>query len=373
MTSRIHLTRYFCVLCAAAVSSTILFGSFAGTARAWPPGGNGGGPGGGGGGGSTPAPAGTIYFRHAATIWQMDGAGTPESRIPLATVRDYGDPSYARHGNQRWFAYDCGDERAPEYPPFPNGRYFRDIRAGSESGQEILLWSQPDIEIISWANWTPDDGSITFIGERWQLDPDGLPAATDAGIYELPVDFSSGTPVAGALEFVAELSGPMRAGPGGFLPQSDGELAGHTWNHDGTQLAFGIRVHNEAEDATEIWIADLPSGTPSLLASGRGLGWPQWSPDGSRIGYVSVNGTIMHELSSDRTKVLKRTPTTSWEQTFWSPSGAYFAIGHWDNFLIGEDAIYRFTASIGGKTELIANRNSPVPQSHVLIPLGWRN
>ena len=88
---------------------------------------------------------------------------------------------------------------------------------------------------------------------------------------------------------------------------------------------------------------------------------------------MSVNGTIVHELSSDRIKVLKRTPSTAWGETIWSPTGAYFAVLHWDNFLIGYDAIYRFTASIGGKTELIANLNSPVPQSHVLIPLGWRN
>ena len=121
----------------------------------------------------------------------------------------------------------------------------------------------------------------------------------------------------------------------------------------------------------EIWIADIPSGACTLLASGSGIGWPEWSPNGSRIGYVSSNGTVVHELATGRKKTLNRTPSTSWGGTIWSPTGAYFVIDHWDAFLPGDDAIYRFTSDIGGKTELTSGLYNPFPR--VLDPVGWRN
>jgi hypothetical protein len=366
MTRRVRPTVFHC---AAVVIGTLLILSFAGTTSAWPPGGNGGGPGG-GGGGSTP-PEGTVYFRHEGTIWQMDGAGTPESRAPLATTVDYGNPSYARHGNERWFAYESADYGAPL---FPNGQTFHQIRATSETGLDVQLLSETDVEIFAFdgVRWAANDASITFVGQRWNLDPDGLPVSVEVGLYELSINFSSGTPEAGALEFIVDLSGPLRAGPDGFLT-GPAELAGHTWNPDRTQVAFGVRIHTETEDADEIWIADLPSGTFSLLNSANGVGWPDWSPDGSRIGYYSRAGAVIHNLDSGQSKVLKGTPSTAWELPYWSPTGGYFVIGRWDGFLVGEDAIYRFTANLGGKTALTAGLDDPLPMFNTLIPLGWRN
>lgn len=362
-----------------AALAAVLFLTFAGITHAWPPGGNGngngGGPGGGGGGnggGGSPPPQGTVYFRHEGLIWQTDAAGTPESRFPLAAAVGYGNPSYALHQNERWFAYEEPDYAAPM---FPNGVEFKEIRATSESGLDVLLLLDPDIEIFSWdgIKWATDDASLTFVGQRWDLDPDGLPIVVEVGLYELFVDFSSGVPVPGALDLVADLSGPLRAGPEGFLAYPDSQLAGHTWNPDRTQFAFGVRISTDTVDADEIWIADLPSETFSLLVSENSIGWPAWSPDGSRMGYYSRNGAVILDLTTGRSKVLKGTPSTAWEQPFWSPTGEHFVIGHWDRFLIGEDAIYRFTATLGGKTDVTEGLDVPVPMFNTLIPLGWRN
>ncbi len=318
------------------------------------------------GGGGSGTPPGTIYFRHEGTMWQMDGAGTPASRVELATAPGYGDPSYARHEDQRWFVYDDVFFSST----FPNGRYVTDIRAGSEGGQDLLLLSESDVEVISSPIWAVDDASITFIGERWELDGDGVPTtAVDAGLYVLYVDFSSGTPVAGPLDFVADLSGTMHTGPDGFPSGVDDQITGHSWNYDGTKIAFGLRLM--AFGSAEIWLADIPSGASSLLASDGGA--PQWSPDGSRIGYVSSNGTVVHELATGRKKTLKRTGSTSWGRTIWSPTGDYFVTYHFVRFLSTYDAIYRFTADIGGKTELTGGLDNPVPRFNVLIPVGWRD
>ena len=331
----------------------------------------GGGPGGGGGGGDSPPPEGTVYFSHEGTIWQMDAAGTPESRSPLATANACGDPSYGAHGGERWFAYE-----AHSVQTFPNGRPFSQIRATSESGLDIQLLSETDIEVISWDSitWAPDDGSITFVGERWELDLDDQPVAVDIGLYELFVDFSSGTPVATGLDFVADLSGPMQAGPDGFPGPYAGQLAGHSWNPDRTQVAFGVRItYPNTEYIEEIWVADLAAGTLSLLDSGNAVGWPHWSPDGSRIGYFTKDSAVVLNLSSGRTKELRRTVSTRWEEMFWSPTGDHIVIGHYDGLLNAEDAIYRLTADLRDKTELTAGLEAPIPRGNTLYPLGWRN
>jgi dipeptidyl aminopeptidase/acylaminoacyl peptidase len=304
-------------------------------------------------------------------MWQMDGAGTPDSRIALPAAPDYGEPSYQRHGGQRWFVYDKFYVREL-HAPFPNDRQFTELRAGSEGGQDVLLLSDPDLEIISSPDWAADDASITFIAERWELDGDGLPIAVDAGLYELGIDFTGGTPSAGALEFLADLSEQMRAGAEGFPPYSVAELSGHTWNNDAMRFAFGISIQSADEDAQEIWIADLSSGGLQLLVSGN-VGWPEWSPDGRRIAYHNSAGQVVYDLATGRKKTLNSTPTASWGGLRWSPNSANVVVYHWDNSLPGYDAMYRFTSDLAGKTELTAGLANPLSPLNYFIPVGWRN
>ncbi len=340
------------------------------------------GPGGG-------VPPGVVYFRHASPVhdlamWQMDAAGTPSSRVPVGTWRDYGVPSYQRHANQRWFVYNLPVWLpAGEYQTFPNGRVAEGIWAGNEDGQEILLLSEPDIEVISETIWAADDASISFVGERWLVDETGQPTAVEAGLYKIDVAYDADGAVVGSvpgsLTFLADLSPQLRTGPAGY----NGELAGHSWAPGRTSLTFGVRSWNTSPSYAEVYVVDLslvsdpavvPPAALRLLASGHGVGWPEWSPDGSRIGYVSSQGTVIYDLSRGRSKTLASTPNGSWGRTQWSPDGSYFVLCHWDNFY-GYDAIYRFTASLTGKTELTAGLAPPDAPflSVVLIPVGWRN
>jgi Tol biopolymer transport system component len=167
------------------------------------------------------------------------------------------------------------------------------------------------------------------------------------------------------------MSSELRAGPNGAYSYAQMEFCGHSWNADGTQFAFGIRFNNLPEYYQEIWVVDTALGTSSLLVSGNGVGWPEWSPDGSRIGYVSSGGTVVYTLATGNTKRLSSNARESWGRTIWSPSGAHFAIYHWSNNLSGYDAIYRFTADVGGKTNL--TQGMETPQYNVFLPVGWRN
>jgi hypothetical protein len=322
-------------------------------------------------------PPGTIYFRHDGSLWQMDSAGTPASRVRLPTVTDSGHPSYARHGGQRWFLY--GKQSGP-LPPrqFPNGRSVPDVYAASDTGVDVFVFAEADIEIISGPAWVSDDASVTFLGERWALDSAGQPTeVVEAGLYELYVDCSSGAPVAGPLVFLADLSGIMGSGAQGF-PATTNSSMSHSWNNDGTQCAIGI---SWSDTNRSIWLFDLtaisdpydvPASAFQLFASGNVAG-PSWSPDGKRLAFYSQGETVVHNLATGKKKSLGRTATASWGGLVWSPTGSYVVVYHWDNWLPGYDALYRFTADLGGKTELTAGLSEPLPSFNVFIPLGWRN
>jgi hypothetical protein len=320
-------------------------------------------------GGSTPPPPGIIYFRHDGNLWQMDAAGTPASRVRLSAAPDGGEPSHNRHGNQRWFVYR-------QWLPweFPNGHQAYDLRAGSDGGADVLLLANANIEVLSEPVWAADDASVSFIGARWDLDANNELVVVEAGVYELTVSFVSGTPVPGPLNFLADLSGPLNVAADGFT-----EVLGHSWNPDRTAVAFNVYASGSG---TAIWILDLamvtdPSNVPAaafwLLASGRGACQPRWSPDGSRIGYATDDGAVVYDVSTGRKKLLKRTTSTNWGPTEWSPDGAYFAVDRWNGLLPGgqgNDAIFRFTADLGGKTELTVGFSTP--GHNVLTPVGWR-
>jgi dipeptidyl aminopeptidase/acylaminoacyl peptidase len=316
-------------------------------------------------------PTGTIYFRHDGSMWQMDATGTPASRLRLPDAPEYGEPSHKLHGGERWFVYAIS--YVPELAPtFPNQRQFTEICVGSTDGARLPLLSDVNLEIISEPRWSADDNSITFIAESWE-NVDGQLVANDAGAYELAISFAEdGTPQAGPLTYLVDLSVPLRAGPAGVPGYSDLEFCGYSWNSDGTQLAFGVRIDSDQERSQEIWISDLVNATNRLLVSGNGVGWPEWSPDDRRIAFHQY-GQVVYDLATGRTKSLGSSAIGSWGGLRWAPSGAHVVLYHWDNLLPGYDALYRCTADLGGRTELTAGlADPPAPLNH-FIPVGWRN
>lgn len=319
---------------------------------------------------SSGPPPGVIYFRHDGSMWQMDAAGTPASRVRLADAPEYGDPSQALHRDKRWFAFDVS--YVPELAPvFPNQRQFTEIHAGDTGGSLVRLLSDLNLEILSQPRWSTDDQSLTFLAERWD-EVNGQMAATDAGVYSLAISFdANGTPQAGELTFLLDLSVQLRGGAAGVPGYAEFELTGHSWNPTGTQVAFGVRIDRDQKRSQEIWISDVTNATHRILVSGSGVGWPEWSPDGSRIAF-SRSGQVVLNLATGRTKTLSNSASDSWGGLRWSPTSAYTVVYHWDNLLPGYDAMYRCTADLGSRTTLSAGLADPPQPFNYFIPVGWR-
>jgi hypothetical protein len=328
-----------------------------------------GGKGHGGGGSETP-PAGTVYFLHDDAIWQMNADGTGRTPLPNAPFIDwFADPSQLRHNGQRWFA----------------NRWQNEVWASSENGALVPLVVEADVDVISPPVWVAGDSGVTFIGQRWELDDSGEPTVVvEAGLYAVAVAFDASGAIAGSVPgsrtLIADLSSELRIDSSGF-PDHGAEVAGHSWAPDLSAFTFGIRTYDAGSRVQEIWVVDMsqvtnpyavPPGATLLLDSGNGIGWPEWSPDGSRIAYMSWIGTYVYHVANGSRKRLGRKLDDAWGPAEWSPDSSHLVLYHWDNFS-GYDAIYRFTADLGDKTELTAGLCPP--DSHfdcVLFPLGWR-
>ena len=361
----------------AALVAAALFLSFAGTANAWPPGGNGNGNGGGGpgGGGGDPPSTGTVYIYHDHAVWTMKPDGSQLTELPVSGVGFGDQPSHDLHGGQRWFTNRVSDGQ----PVYPNGRWFTEIWTVSETGVPALILSEPDIEVLAPPVWLADDQSLSFVGERWTFDAIGEPTTlTEAGLYVVDIDYDALGNIVGAvpgsLTLILDLSPELRIDADGFDYNS--EVAGHSWAPTQSAFAFGVR-HQEPNTPwdEEIWVMNLVQPDDSaLLSDASGSGWPEWSPDGQYIGYVSHAGTYIYDFARGRDRLLGRTPSTAWGISHWSPDGSQFVISHWDNFS-GYDGIYRFNARLSGKTLLVDDSLCPddnILFNCTLITLGWR-
>jgi hypothetical protein len=314
------------------------------------------------GGGGDPVPGGTVYFRQAGQgVWQMNSDGSNPQLLPNALR---GLPSHALHAGERWFVKwdQIGD-------PFPQG--FAEVWAGSETGTLVPLVAEPDVEIITPPIWTPDDLSVSFIGERWLLGDDGQPLEViEVGLYRIDLVYADGNLIGSdpeSLTFLADLSFELQIGAAGITDNN--YVVGHSWSPDQSAVVFGVRPQTSAE----IWVVDLAGVIdPFLLDNRNGVGWPEWSPDGSRIGYVSTGGTVVYDIATDSSKSLKFRPNYSWNSMFWSPDGSHCIVDRWDNVESESDGVFRFTADLRGKTELTQGLCAPEDRC-VFISLGWRD
>jgi dipeptidyl aminopeptidase/acylaminoacyl peptidase len=315
----------------------------------------------------------------------MNPDGT--NRIQLR-VAGPGHPSHARHAGECWFA---GSEWiADRY--FPDVQGLAHVSAASESGTVVPLLTDFDLALLTSPRWTPDDLSVSFLAERWVLDGNGQPlSVTEAGLYVIDVAFDAAGAVtgsiAGSLRLVMPLEPQLRVSQHGFPTRVDdggvrqvaARVAGHSWSPGETAFVFGIQLSwpDGFPDGThlqEIWIVDLaaaPLGAVTLLASGNGVGGPEWSPDGRRIGWINWDGTVVYDVVKGTAKTLRDTTQYGWGPTNWSPTGQYFIAYRWNKSLTTYDGVFRFAADLTGKTEL-AGSLCEGSGCHE-IPLGWRD
>jgi serine/threonine protein kinase/Tol biopolymer transport system component len=85
---------------------------------------------------------------------------------------------------------------------------------------------------------------------------------------------------------------PPRVAKFSVLPPEKGQFAPNSnvagppaFSPDGRRIAFIARVNGKAE----LWIRDLESPTPRLLAGTEGAGYPFWSPDNRYVGFGAAD------------------------------------------------------------------------------------
>lgn len=154
--------------------------------------------------------------------------------------------------------------------------------------------------------WTPDSQKIVFAsnqeGKLWSIPASGGPSRRideAAGNHHSPVVSPDGTLVAYVAErgeqgdiFVAAIDGTTVRVMSDL--ETDEYVAEPKWSPDGRSLLWMQWPHYDMPwDEAAIVVADVETGERRIVAGGERVinNWPQWTPNGESIFYMSDNGS----------------------------------------------------------------------------------
>jgi hypothetical protein len=265
-----------------------------------------------------PVPPGTIYFMGQvsgsaySTPMSMKGDGTNKQNARSATA-----PSYQRHANSRWFLLGEYDLDGPvDEWGFPLAY---ELFAVNEQNQWVQLTADPNIHWTGWfdqVSWGKDDSFVAFTA--WTFT--GNENEIRGGLYVVTIDWSSGTPVAGAPTLLFTES--VAYWFGGW--QGTVNLSAHDWSPDGSAVVF----QREEEQGPVLYVADLSGPQVQVRSLGGGAD-AMWSPDGSRIAFsvgeiwtIRPDGTGAVRITQ---RTVSKTEVRGQVGPSWSPDGAFIA------------------------------------------------
>ncbi|MDH3272843.1 MAG: amidohydrolase, partial [Gemmatimonadota bacterium] len=193
------------------------------------------------------------------------------------------------------------------------GLRLRDVETGEERWlaypiQRDDMESVASIDALPGYSFTPDSREvvISYAGKIWRVPIDG------SGQTEIPFRVDVDMELGPRLDFRYDVEASAT-----FTAR---QIRDAVPSPDGSRLAFTA--------LGDLYVMDFPDGTPARIADfdGIGLHHPSWSPDGTRIAFVSWNdadGGHIHAVDPDGDDLDQLTPVPGYyRETGWSPDGA---------------------------------------------------
>jgi Tol biopolymer transport system component len=282
-------------------------------------------------------------FRGSATV-----PLSTETPKPIAPAASNG-AIWARvgGGDGPSFLYRVNPETGQTTALFNDGESTRSPLPGTENSNAIG----------SQYAWSPDGSQVAFAdysgygAEIFLLSPDGssrIQLTNDGGLDGFPSWSPDGTMIAYASD-TAPPSGPDSPY---YTPGCDYDLNGcpsdirvinadgsgearltndptgatmPSWSPDGSKIAF---VSGRADPNGDIFVMNSDGSGVTRLTSGPGYEFlPHWSPDGSRIAFESSRGdsTEVYIMNADGGGLKRLTDTGNTTRFAWSPDGTQIA------------------------------------------------
>ncbi len=212
-------------------------------------------------------------------------------------------PSLSPDG--RWLTYGSRTDG-------DTGLRIRDLVTGDERWlaypiQRDEQESVAPMDVLPGYAFTPDSREVilSFGGEIWRIPVDG--SAQTRIPFEASIDLDLGLRL--AFEYEVEVSPTFHAR----------QIRGAVPSPDGSRLAFTA--------LGDLWVTGFPEGEAEKIVDlpVGGLHNPSWSPDGSRIAFVSwddESGGHLHAVDADGDDLEQLTDVPGfYSETAWSPDG----------------------------------------------------
>lgn len=235
-------------------------------------------------------------------IYLMDAGGTGAENLTNAPARRYAQLSLAPDGGTVAFASDrSGCDIWVMRVDGTGLRQLTNVDGGREDGCN------------GWPRWSPDGSRIAFVSNR-----DNRSSGTTAGLYDVFVMDADG-------------SNPVKVS-GQLSDEMGSEVAVVGWSPDG-RVVFETSDVVDGDFLRRVYIVNADGNSPHPLFDRMGDHSPAWSPDGSRIVFVSdrSGSEDLYLMNTDGSGVRALTFDTGddWLSGTARPMGAGFEYSPW--------------------------------------------